>query len=177
MDKRKYKKPAFTLIELLVVIAIIGLLSTMSLVAFNAARSKARDAKRVADIHQIEIALELYRNEKRYYPENHSTSRCNVNIGVLSALTSEEIMSSIPIDPLNTSSPNPRYCYEYIGRGTSDYGWTSSWYCSGHSRTDYEWSIQFSTESDSFDFPRLTNSSGVPNNEYLYCITGPLIGT
>jgi prepilin-type N-terminal cleavage/methylation domain-containing protein len=56
---RKNNK-GFTLIELLVVIAIIGLLSTLAVVALNSARQKSRDSKRVADVKQIQTALELY---------------------------------------------------------------------------------------------------------------------
>lgn len=48
----------FTLIELLVVVSIIGLLSTMAIVSLNAARRKARDAKRVSDVKQISRTLE-----------------------------------------------------------------------------------------------------------------------
>ncbi len=62
------KKKGFTLIELLVVIAIIGLLSTLAVVALNSARLKARDAKRIADIKQIQTALELYYNDNNGYP-------------------------------------------------------------------------------------------------------------
>jgi prepilin-type N-terminal cleavage/methylation domain-containing protein len=62
------KKKGFTLIELLVVVAIIGLLATLSIVALNTARAKARDAKRVGDIKQIQTALELYYNENGVYP-------------------------------------------------------------------------------------------------------------
>lgn len=54
------KQKGFTLIELLVVIAIIGLLSTLAVVALTSAREKARDAKRISDIKQVQTALELY---------------------------------------------------------------------------------------------------------------------
>jgi general secretion pathway protein G len=62
------QKRGFTLIELLVVIAVIGLLATLAVVALNNARAKARDAKRVADIKQVQTALELYFNDKGHYP-------------------------------------------------------------------------------------------------------------
>lgn len=67
MNKHKNKN-GFTLIELLVVISIIGLLASVVLVALNATRIKARDAKRVADLKQIRTALDLYQSDKGHYP-------------------------------------------------------------------------------------------------------------
>ncbi len=64
----KNNKSGFTLIELLVVIAIIGLLSTLSILALNQARAKARDAKRISDVRQMQTALELYYNDTGTYP-------------------------------------------------------------------------------------------------------------
>jgi prepilin-type N-terminal cleavage/methylation domain-containing protein len=64
------QKKGFTLIELLVVIAIIGLLSTVAVVSLGAARAKARDAKRIADVKQISTALEQYYADKASYPAN-----------------------------------------------------------------------------------------------------------
>ena len=54
------KKRGFTLIELLVVIAIIGILASVILASLNSARRKSRDARRLADIKQLRVALELY---------------------------------------------------------------------------------------------------------------------
>lgn len=54
------ERRGFTLIELLVVVAIIGMLSSVVLSSLNTARQKGRDARRVADLKQLQTALELY---------------------------------------------------------------------------------------------------------------------
>jgi len=64
------RKKGFTLIELLVVIAIIGLLSSIVLVSMQGVRARARDAKRVEELNQIRLALELYYNQYEKYPDN-----------------------------------------------------------------------------------------------------------
>ena len=67
-------KKGFTLIELLVVISIIGVLSTLAVVSLNNARQKARDAKRVSDIKQVQTALELYFVDEQSYPVQGSNT-------------------------------------------------------------------------------------------------------
>jgi uncharacterized protein (TIGR02145 family)/prepilin-type N-terminal cleavage/methylation domain-containing protein len=61
-------KSAFTLIELLVVIAIIGILTALAVVSLQNLRRSARDAKRLSDVKQIQIALELYYQDNGIYP-------------------------------------------------------------------------------------------------------------
>ncbi len=67
MSSRENKR-GFTLIELLVVIAIIGLLSSIVFASLNTARLKARDTRRMSDLHQIQLALNLYYSDKGHYP-------------------------------------------------------------------------------------------------------------
>jgi prepilin-type N-terminal cleavage/methylation domain-containing protein len=57
------KKSGFTIIELLVVVAIIGTLASIIMVSVESARSKARDTARKTALSQIQVALELYRND------------------------------------------------------------------------------------------------------------------
>jgi len=83
----KNNKKGFTLIELLVVIAIIGLLSTLAVVALNNARQKSRDARRVADIKQMQTAFELYYNDFGVYPTAPAALVCDGGAGAAGEVT------------------------------------------------------------------------------------------
>jgi prepilin-type N-terminal cleavage/methylation domain-containing protein len=65
---RTLKSKGFTLIELLVVVAIIGILATVVLSSLGAARTRARDARRIAEMKNFETALEMYYLDYSQYP-------------------------------------------------------------------------------------------------------------
>ncbi len=69
-------KRGFTLIELLVVISIISLLSSIVLAGVSTARAKGRDGKRYEEVHQIDLAIQLYiaNNGHAPYIQNHNCS-------------------------------------------------------------------------------------------------------
>ena len=94
-------KKAFTLIELLVVIAIIGLLSTLSIIALNSARAKARDAKRISDVKQMQVALEMYYNDMADYPATASAGGVIASTGT----GSSTFLRVIPVPPTPIDGP------------------------------------------------------------------------
>jgi len=104
------RQKGFTLIELLVVIAIIGILSSVVLASLNSARQKSRDAKRVSDIKQLQLALELYFDSNGSYP--------NVADLDSSDLVSQGFISAIPHDPVGTLVD---YNYAYYPATPTDY--------------------------------------------------------
>ena len=100
------KQRGFTLVELLVVIAIIGILSAIVLASMSGARSKGRDAKRVADLKQLQLALQLYYDGNDNYPQLSGDVGAAVTGGtVLRTLTTgtNNYISTLPSDPLSSS--------------------------------------------------------------------------
>lgn len=69
----------FTLIELLVVISIIALLSSVILAALNQARAKARDAQILSDVRTLTTVMELYYDDRGYYPATSGSGGCCAN--------------------------------------------------------------------------------------------------
>jgi len=103
-------KKGFTLIELLVVVAIIGLLSTLAVVALGQAREKARDSKRLADLKQLQTALELYYTDNGAYPSDTSATLGDGDYACLNSADgfglkgcTNPYMGQVPSDPGATS--------------------------------------------------------------------------
>lgn len=124
----RQQESGFTLIELLVVLSIIAFIASSGLFATASASVKARDARRKADIAQLQKALELYYNTNGAYPisgatpQNWSASNDSTALAALQTKMSG-VMSKLPQDPNVTtagnvlSDPNV-YAYAY---------WSGDW--------------------------------------------------
>ena len=121
----------FTLIELLVVIAIIGLLSSVVLVSMGGVRAKARDARRLSDMRQILLALQLYYDKYERYPSISGDGCCDgwdqgpcAGDPFIGALTTEGLIQT-PTDPSGGSGTGC-YGYAYYRYGAGSYGCDAS---------------------------------------------------
>ena len=120
----------FTLLELIVSMAIIGLLASFVLSAIYTAREKARDTDRLAELRELQAAIEFTYSRDGSYPISHWSCSHNSNweTGVL-ATTINEYMNQMPTDPINggggRSANGSDYNYCYYGRAGGDEG---KWY-------------------------------------------------
>jgi len=128
--KASFIKKGFTLIELMIVIVILGVLMSTILPKLTGAQARARDAGRVADLRNIESALQVYFDDKGAFPK--STGEClpetstETTIGnngyVTNAIKSYLKGNKVPQDPLkkanttlcSTSGQEGRYWYRSI---------------------------------------------------------------
>ena len=107
------------------VIAIIGLLASIVLVSLNTARQKARDTRRLSDLRQVALALELYvdNNNGAYpiaavscTPGNWQGTMTTCLKGTGAAPCNVSYMTEVPNDPMGVG--NATYFYSYSSNAT-----------------------------------------------------------
>lgn len=89
------KHSAFTLVELLVVIGIIMILVAVGMMSYANAQKVGRDAKRKADLKQIQAALEMMRADNGSY----IIATNAISTSLLSLTTPSPYIQSLPADP------------------------------------------------------------------------------
>ncbi len=116
-SKKLVRSQGFTLIELLVVIAIIGILASITIASLNVARQKSRDARRIADIKQLQNALELYYDSQTTPEYPAATTVCDdTHAFGLEILVTGSHIPSVPRDPSGVAGSN---CYLYTSNSAS----------------------------------------------------------
>lgn len=103
------------------VIAIISLLSSIVLASLNSARVKARDAKRKADLSQLQRALEFYFDANNGYPLDTFggwEQTCKTTTNDIGKLVTSGFISVLPCDPINSGSGQTGLGYYFDPEGS-----------------------------------------------------------
>jgi len=109
VNNKGHKTSAGLIIALIIVVVVIviGVMSTLAIVALNSARIKSRDAKRISDIKQIQVGLELYYNDAKQYPSSIVPGKSMSFGGVT-------YMPTIPNNPIPNNGDCPEdFEYQY----------------------------------------------------------------
>lgn len=99
----------FSLIELMIVIFILGILTSLIAGNFLTSLKKGRDARRKADLQEIQKALEMYYENNKKYPTD-------LSFGLPLSDGSKTYMQKIPKDP-----KSPTCEYKYVTDVTRSY--------------------------------------------------------
>lgn len=147
----KKTKSGFTLVELMVTIAIIVLLTGIIMTNLVKPKSKARDAKKVSDIAQIQLAIELYFDKCKQYPNPTASNNVDINASNSASggactdngtnVTLQRFISKIP-----TATDGSAYDYYINNSGASG------------TKTDYILHAKLENSNDSVTKDSLPNS-------------------
>ena len=123
----------FTIVELLIVMVVIAILAAISIVAYNGIQERATNSRRLSDVKTIEKALELYKNDKGFYPTAQSNTtggweRSSINPdNFIQELKNTKIIGKVPVDPIN-SAPNGPTGAENTFTGYAYYSYPAGYY-------------------------------------------------
>ena len=114
----------FTIVELLIVIVVLGILATITVVAFSGVQQRARQSKLLSDIAIIKKEMEVYKSRNGDYPYCPSAgSWSNGNECAYNAPNnSQSIRNQLIADG---ASDLPTYSFAYIHVNTP--GQYESW--------------------------------------------------
>ncbi|MFH1691691.1 MAG: type II secretion system protein [Candidatus Omnitrophota bacterium] len=72
-------KNAFTLVELMIVVVIVGILTSLAIPNFTAAKEKTLDKEAIAAMHLIKVAERQYRLATNLYWPTTAVTNTNIN--------------------------------------------------------------------------------------------------
>jgi type II secretion system protein G len=126
-----HHRTGFTIVELLIVIVVIGVLASITIVAYTGVQARAQDASRMAKLKNIQNAIELYYLDNNRYPpiqdgrgwetscgsQTENWGHCDRNKQL-----ADMLQPYMTIDPTSLSDATQgNYWYHYTSQSTDNY--------------------------------------------------------
>lgn len=125
----KQKRAGFTIVELLIVIVVIGILASITIVAYNGVQNRAKQAKIQSDISNVQKLVESYYAVNGTYPitatalnidwgTNTARSDANCSYGTKNTDWVPSLDSPLPQSSVSSGVGGNPGCYMYVSNGT-----------------------------------------------------------
>lgn len=114
----------FTVIELLIVIVIIGILATITIVAYNGIQNRAKTAKSLSNATAVQNTAEGYNGDRGSYPTTLATLTQSTNsIPVPSSITvvsnGGDPLAATPVTSLTATNGGTYVQYDIVTSSTA----------------------------------------------------------
>lgn len=161
--RMRYVKAGFTIVELLIVIVVIGILATITIVAYNGVQSRANDAAVQSDLENIAKSLQIYAAVNESFPDiDDSAVRATLNLKPTRGSYDVSAPANSPTDLITRnliicvikSGATQNYGVAAMSKSGTVYAYTQA---SGAKKEAYTWIGQQSTAC-----PRLGISTSDP---------------
>ncbi len=107
-----HRKRGFTLVEIVVAVGIVAILATAVIGTLQEGRKKARDAERVSDLKQVQLALRLYKDAESSYPLGHDGGTVLGEGGAFDATLAEYVTATVSDSMGSVSDSTYEYVYD-----------------------------------------------------------------
>lgn len=114
----------FTIVELLIVIVVIGILATITIVAYNGVQNRARTTKSLSNANAVQNAAEGYNGDKGSYPVTLASLISSTNsIPVPSSITvvsnGGNPLAATPVTSLTATNGGTYIQYDIVTSSTT----------------------------------------------------------
>lgn len=158
------RQKGFTLVELLVTISIIGVLASITVVSVGNVRQIARDSKRLADIKQMQTALEFFFNQTNAYPIEQNLTLGSGAAGVLCVANGQNGFTDQVANCANNGA-GPVYMSRVPANpipGGKDYAYSGVVVLGTNNNRPSTYTISFSLETDIAGFTKSVEYLATP---------------
>ena len=161
------RKQGFTIVELLIVIVVIGILASITIVAFNGIQNRARNAETQSAMNGLAKKIEIYNAQQGSYPSTGGLGVVRSDDNCTAGTSQADWIPNL------SDLPQSKQSYKGVGSYTGCYLYASD----GTSYVLSAWNMVYDGPQKSTMYRRLGfREIGFMNSNFYICNHGGSIG-